>query len=88
MSEVRRDNKGRKLWTGESQRKDGKYEYKYQDAFGFRRTVYSWKLTPSDTIPKGKRNDISLREKEKQIQKELDGTGLDTVKKPGKKRVS
>ena len=27
MSEVRRDNKGRKLWTGESQRKDGKYEY-------------------------------------------------------------
>ena len=72
MSEVRRDNKGRKLWTGESQRKDGKYEYKYQDAFGFRRTVYSWKLTPSDTIPKGKRNDISLREKEKQIQKELD----------------
>ena len=41
MSEVRRDNKGRKLWTGESQRKDGKYEYKYQDAFGIRRTVYS-----------------------------------------------
>ncbi len=73
MSEVRRDNKGRKLWTGESQRKDGKYEYKYQDAFGVRRTVYSWKLTPADTIPKGKRNDISLREKEKQIQKELDG---------------
>lgn len=73
MSEVRRDHKGRKLWTGESQRKDGKYEYKYQDACGVRRTVYSWKLTPSDTVPKGKRNDISLREKEKQIQKELDG---------------
>lgn len=73
MSEVRRDSKGRKLWTGESQRKDGKYEYKYQDALGVRRTIYSWKLTPSDTIPKGKRNDLSLREKEKQIQKELDG---------------
>lgn len=29
MSEVRRDSKGRKLFTGESQRKDGKYEYKY-----------------------------------------------------------
>ena len=72
MSEVRRDNKGRKLWTGESQRKDGKYEYKYQDAFGKRRTVYSWKLTPADTIRKGKRNDLSLREKEQQIQKELD----------------
>jgi len=49
------------------------YEYKYQDAFGKRKTVYSWKLTPADTVPKGKRNDISLREKEKQIQKELDG---------------
>lgn len=73
MSEVRRDHKGRKLWTGESQRKDGKYEYKYQDACGVRRTVYSWKLTPSDSVPKGKRNDLSLREKEKQIQKELDG---------------
>ena len=73
MSEVRRDNKGRKLWTGESQRRDGMYEYKYQDAFGKRKTVYSWKLTPADTVPKGKRNDISLREKEKLIQKELDG---------------
>lgn len=72
MSEVRRDNKGRKLWTGESQRKDGKYEYKYQDVSGTRKAVYSWKLTPSDTIPKGKKNDLSLREKEKQIQKELD----------------
>ena len=72
MSEVRRDHKGRKLWTGESQRKDGKYEYKYQDACGVRRTVYSWKLTPSDTIPKGKCNDLSLREKEKQIQKDLE----------------
>jgi len=49
------------------------YEYKYQDAFEKRKTVYSWKLTPADTVPKGKRNDISLREKEKQIQKELDG---------------
>ena len=48
MSEVRRDNKGRKLFNGESQRKDGKYEYKYQDAWGKRKTVYSWKLTPAD----------------------------------------
>lgn len=71
MSEVRRDNKGRKLFVGESQRKDGKYEYKYQDALGRRKTVYSWKLTPADRVPTGKRNDISLREKEKQIQKEV-----------------
>lgn len=71
MSEVRRDNKGRKLFNGESQRKDGKYEYKYQDAWGKRKTVYSWKLTPADRIPAGKRDDISLREKIKQIQKDL-----------------
>ena len=71
MSETRKDHKGRKLWNGESQRKDGKYEYKYQDACGKRKTVYSWKLTPSDTMPKDKRNDLSLREKEQLIQKEL-----------------
>ena len=71
MSEVRRDNKGRKLFNGESQRKDGKYEYKYHDAWGKRKTVYSWKLTLTDRVPAGKRDDISLREKIKQIQKDL-----------------
>lgn len=71
MSEIRRDKKGRKLWTGESQRKDGKYEYKYQDAFGKRKTVYSWRLTEADSVPKGKRGDIPLREKERQIQLDL-----------------
>ena len=71
MPEVRRDNRGRRLFNGESQRKDGKYEYKYLDAWGKRRTVYSWKLTPADRVPSGKRDDISLREKIKQIQKDL-----------------
>lgn len=73
MSDViRRDSKGRKLWTGESQEKDGRYKYRYLDKAGERKSVYSWKLTESDTIPKGRRKDISLREKEKQIQKALD----------------
>ncbi|MFV0329922.1 MAG: integrase DNA-binding domain-containing protein [Dysgonomonas sp.] len=67
--EVRHDNKGRKLWNGESQRKDGQYEYKYMDAFGNRKIVYSWKLTASDTLPKGKRDCISLREQQKQIRR-------------------
>ena len=65
MSDVRRDNKGRRLFNGESQRKDGKYEYKYQDGWGKRKTVYSWKLTPADKVPAGKRNDISLKRKRK-----------------------
>ena len=72
MSEVRRDNKNRKLLTGESQDKEGRYRYKYKDAFENRKSVYSWRLTESDPYPKGKRKDISLREKEKQIRKELE----------------
>ena len=64
MSEIRKDSKGRRLATGESQDKDGRYRYKYNDAFGKRKSVYSWRLTESDPYPKGKRKDISLREKE------------------------
>ena len=44
MSEKRRDKKGRILRVGESQRGDGKYEYKYLDQDGVRRSLYSWKL--------------------------------------------
>ena len=71
MSEIRKDSKGRRLATGESQDKDGRYRYKYNDAFGKRKSVYSWRLTESDPYPKGKRNDISLREKEKEVEKAL-----------------
>ena len=48
MSEKRRDNKNRILRTGESQRKDGRYAYKYIDTFGKPQFVYSWKLVPTD----------------------------------------
>ena len=50
MKEKRRDNKGRILHTGESQRTDGKYLYKYVDAFGNTKYVYAWRLTPTDLI--------------------------------------
>ena len=76
MSEKRRDNKNRILRTGESQRKDGRYAYKYIDTFGKPQFVYSWKLVPTDKTPAGKRDDIALREKEKEIQKDLDD-GID-----------
>ena len=72
MSEKRRDSKGRILRTGESQRPDGRYAYKYVDATGKPQFAYSWKLEKGDKIPKGKRDGISLREKEKQIQKDID----------------
>ena len=41
MSEKRRDSKGVLLRTGESQRKDQRYQYRYQDAAGVRRTIYA-----------------------------------------------
>ena len=56
MKEQRRDSKGRVLHTGESQRADGRYLYKYTDAFGKPQSVYSWKLTPTDATPKGRRD--------------------------------
>ncbi len=40
MSNKRRDNKGRVLRTGESQRKDGLYEYRYTDANKKRHSIY------------------------------------------------
>ena len=79
MSVKRRDNKNRILQTGESQRKDGRYAYKYVDNHGQPQFVYSWKLVPTDKTPAGKREDLSLREKEKQIQKDLDD-GIDSKK--------
>ena len=78
--EKRRDSKGRILKTGESQRKDGRYAYKYTDASGKPQFAYAWKLVPTDRTPAGKREDISLREKEQDIQKDLND-GIDTIGK-------
>lgn len=72
MPEVRKDNKGRRLRNGESQRKDGRYVYVYVDAFGKQKFLYSWKLENTDRVPKGKRDCISLRDKIKILNKELD----------------
>ena len=58
-SKNRKDNKGRVLHTGEQQRKDGIYLYRYTDINGKRQTVYAGDLP-------------ELREKEKQIKKDLD----------------
>lgn len=68
---ARKDSKGRNLRTGESQRKDGCYQYRYQDIDNKRKTVYSWRLVRSDKMPPGKKEDISLREKEEIIQENL-----------------
>lgn len=41
MSEKRRDQKGRILKTGESQRNDGHYMFRYTDIHKKRRYVYA-----------------------------------------------
>ena len=54
----RTDNKGRILKTGESQRKDGRYQFQYTDFIGKRHCIYDMNLS-------------KLREKEKKILKDL-----------------
>lgn len=72
MSEKRRDSKGRVLRSGEYQGKNGRYEYKYQDSKGVRRSAYSWKLVESDKVPEGKRCKESLREMEKRLRRDVE----------------
>ncbi len=71
MSEKRRDNRNRILHVGESQRQDGRYAYKYKDLNGDIKFVYSWRLDKNDRTPPGRARDLSLREKERQIQQDL-----------------
>ena len=78
--EVRRDNRRRILRTGESQNKEGRYVYKYINSLGEQKFIYSWKLVPTDRVPKGKRDDISLREKIAEVQRDL-SDGIDTAGK-------
>ena len=66
MANIRKDNKGRGLHTGEQQRKDGIYLYRYTDVTGKRQTVYAGDLP-------------ELRIKEKQIQKDLDDNLLTDI---------
>ena len=62
--QTRQDSKRRVLRPGESVRADGKYQYKYH-IDGKPHFVYSWKLEPTDKLPKGKKPCLSLRELEK-----------------------
>ena len=71
MSEKRRDKRNRILREGEYQRADGRYRYRYIDENGKEKWVYSWRLDKNDPTPRGKKQELSLREKEKQIQADL-----------------
>ena len=71
MSEKRRDKRNRILREGEYQRADGRYRYRYIDEVGKEKWVYSWRLDKNDPTPRGKKWELSLREKEKQTQADL-----------------
>lgn len=58
MAANRKDSKGRVLKTGESERKDGLYQYRYTELSGIRKTIYAKNLP-------------DLRKKEVEIQKFL-----------------
>ena len=72
MSEKRKDKRGRILRNGECQRADGRYQYDYVDLNGQAKCLYSWKLEPTDPLPQGKRKCKSLREKEREVQRNID----------------
>lgn len=78
VSIKRRDNKNRILREGEQQRSDGRYMFTYVDALTHKRKFfYSWKLEAHDKMPAGKKNDLSLREKEKQLERDImDGLSI------------
>lgn len=67
----RRDKKNRVLRRGESQRSDGKYQFKYS-IDGIPHFVYSWRLEPTDKMPEGKKPTPSLREMEKAIGRDIE----------------
>lgn len=58
---LRKDSRGRTLKANESQRPDGRYQYKYSDGHGKFKYLYSWTLTKNDVLPKGKRQDSSFK---------------------------
>lgn len=62
----RKDSKGRVLFKGESQRKDGRYVFTYSDREGHRHSIYNKDL-------------VKLRLKEKEIRRKIDD-GLDPAK--------
>lgn len=72
MGEKRIDSKNRILRTGESQRPDGMYMYRYVDANGKTQSIYSWRLVETDAVPYGKKDNGALRERIKKIQRDLD----------------
>lgn len=70
MSVRRKDNKNRVLRERETQCKDGRYRYTYYEN-DKQKAIYSWKLVPTDKVPKGKRDCVDLRTQIEEIKRKL-----------------
>lgn len=68
MSVRRKDNKNRVLRERETQCKDGRYRYTYYEN-DKQKALYSWKLVPTDKVPKGKRDCVDLRTQIEEIKR-------------------
>lgn len=81
----RRDKKNRNLRPGEYQSKSGRYEYRYIDVDGKKKSVYSWRLVDTDKTPPKKKETKTLRQLENEIAVNLEkgvhgnGAGLATL---------
>ena len=69
MGEKRKDNKGRNLRTGEYQRTDGIYQFKYTDSTG--KKILTQEEKQTDTIMDSDLNKMTLVEK-RQLVKTLE----------------
>ena len=65
----RKDDRGRVLRNGEMQEANGRYRFKYIDAFGEAQYVRSWRLDVNDPCPPKRKLGPALRELEKKIRK-------------------
>ena len=74
---IKKDKKNRNLMQNEDQMPNGRYRYRYTDKYGNRHAIYSWRLVPTDKLPAGKKEDLSLREKIREIEKDT-MDGIDT----------
>ncbi len=54
LSEKQRDNQNRILRSGESQRQDRRYAFKYKGINGETKFVFIWKLNKNDRAPVGR----------------------------------
>lgn len=78
--EKRRNSKGRLLKSGENQRSDGRHAQIYRHIWKSPICVLMEVIVPTGKIPAGKRSNISLREKVKQIQQYI-ADGIDSIGK-------